>query len=148
MRSGIYLKIFFKLILYIYFLISLLFLSFFLPYNYVVLMMEPLDCSSLFISIYYQETELKGKSKRGEWKRTNIYWASTMCPGRHLSHSCILFCRSAGFLECLCVPGSVQATVCRAVNKGDIIMTAVMEAQKLLGKADTEDVHKYITSDF
>lgn len=68
-----------------------------------------------------------------------------MCPGRHLSYSCIHSLVQHFFfffLRIFCALGTVLAIVCSVVNKTDIIMAALMEAQRLAEKAYTEDIHR------
>lgn len=45
------------------------------------------------------------------------------------------------FWRVFCAPGTVLAIVYRAADKADIIIAALMEAQRLVGKADAEDAH-------
>ena len=66
-----------------------------------------------------------------------------MCPSRHLSYSCIHSVVQQIFLwRVFCASGTVLAIVYRAVNKANILMAALVEAQRLVGKAYTEDAHK------
>lgn len=53
------------------------------------------------------------------------------------------FCSSTEFFwRVFCAPGTVLAIVYRAVNKANIIMAVLMDAQRPVGKAYTEDAHK------
>ena len=53
------------------------------------------------------------------------------------------FCSSTDFFwRVFCAQGTVLAIVYRAVNKADVIMVPLMEAQRLVREVYTEDVHK------